>query len=192
MRDVSGIIVPGGFGIRGTEGKVMAAKYARENNVPYLGLCLGMQIMTIEFARHTLENKKITSEEFDEENKAGKNNHIIHFLPGQHKDKDKGGTLRLGLYDCSLTKGSKARKQYGKESIQERHRHRYEFNNAFKEKLEEAGMIFSGINPQSHLVEIAEIKDHPYMVGCQFHPEFLSRPNRPHPLFKGLIEAAII
>jgi CTP synthase len=192
LRDVSGIIVPGGFGIRGTEGKVMAAKYARENNVPYLGLCLGMQIMTIEFARHTLENKKITSEEFDEENKAGKNNHIIHFLPGQHKDKDKGGTLRLGLYDCSLTKGSKARKQYGKESIQERHRHRYEFNNAFKEKLEEAGMIFSGINPQSHLVEIAEIKDHPYMVGCQFHPEFLSRPNRPHPLFKGLIEAAII
>jgi len=191
LKKVDGIVVPGGFGIRGTEGKILAAKYARENKVPYLGLCLGMQIMTIEFARHALSNNRITSEEFDEDHKAGAQNHIIHFLPGQHKDKDKGGTLRLGLYPCKLKEGTKTHKLYKKLMIKEHHRHRYEFNNEFKKQLEKSGMIFSGINPKQNLVEIAEIKAHPFMIGSQFHPEFLSRPSKPHPLFKGLISAAI-
>jgi len=190
LKKVHGMVVPGGFGIRGTEGKIMAAKYARENKVPYLGLCLGMQIMTIEFARTALANTKITSEEFDEENKAGKENHIIHFLPGQHKDRDKGGTLRLGAYPCKLKRGSKTYSLYKKDMIEERHRHRYEFNNKFKKDLEKAGMIFSGIYPQGNLVEIAEISNHPFMIGSQFHPEFKSRPNRPHPLFYGFIQTA--
>ena len=190
LKSCAGILVPGGFGVRGTEGKILAAKYARENNIPYLGLCLGMQIQTIEFARFALNNKKITSEEFDEENKAGKKNHIIHFLPGQHKDKDKGGTLRLGAYPCNIKAGTKTRALYKKEKIDERHRHRYEFNNAFKKDLEKAGMIFAGINPRQNLVEIAELKDHPFMIGSQFHPEFKSRPNKPHPLFFGFIKAA--
>ena len=190
LKKCNGIVVPGGFGIRGTEGKILAAKYARENKVPYLGLCLGMQIMTIEFARHALENPQITSEEFDENNKVGKENHIIHFLPGQHKDRAKGGTLRLGAYKCKLVKGTKTQKLYSASTISERHRHRYEFNNDFKEKLEKSGMIFSGINPQQNLVEIAELKGHPFMIGSQFHPEFKSRPNRPHPLFFGFIKAA--
>lgn len=191
LRSADGIVVPGGFGIRGTEGKIMAAKYARENKVPYLGLCLGMQIMTIEFARHALKNPLITSEEFDEEaQKAGKENYIIHFLPGQHIGRAKGGTLRLGAYDCRIKKGTKTYKLYKKINIRERHRHRYEFNNDFKEPLEKAGMVFAGINPQSNLVEIAELKGHPFMIGSQFHPEFKSRPNKPHPLFHGFIKAA--
>ena len=190
LKSVHGIVVPGGFGIRGTEGKIMAAKYARENNVPYLGLCLGMQIMTIEFARAVLKNSKITSEEFDEEEKAGKENYVIHFLPGQSKFRSKGGTLRLVACPCKIKKGTKTYKLYGETLISERHRHRYEFNNNYKKSLEEAGMIFSGINPQQNLVEIAELKSHPFMIGCQFHPEFKSRPNRPHPLFKGFIESA--
>jgi CTP synthase len=146
--------------------------------------------MTIEFARNVLDNKKITSEEFDENNKAGKENHIIHFLPGQHKNKDKGGTLRLGAYPCKIVKNTKTHNLYKDDLISERHRHRYEFNNNFKETLEKEGMIFSGINPKQNLVEIAELKDHPFMIGCQFHPEFKSRPSKPHPLFKGFIEAA--
>lgn len=191
LRKADGIVVPGGFGIRGTEGKILAAKYARENKIPYLGLCLGMQVMTIEFARHALKNKDITSEEFDEEEqKSGEENYIIHFLPGQHIGRAKGGTMRLGAYDCRIKKGTKTHKLYNKINIQERHRHRYEFNNDFKAPLEKAGMIFSGINPQSKLVEIAELKNHPFMIGCQFHPEFKSRPNKPHPLFHGLIIAA--
>ncbi len=190
LKSAEGILVPGGFGIRGTEGKIMAAKYARENKVPYLGLCLGMQIMTIEFAREKLKNPKITSEEFDEKNESGKENHIINFLPGQSIHRDKGGTLRLGAYDCRLVKGTKTHKLYKKLLITERHRHRYEFNNKFKESLEKNGMIFSGTNPDSELVEIAEIKNHPFMIGSQFHPEFKSRPSKPHPLFKGFIEAA--
>jgi len=189
LRSVDGIVVPGGFGTRGMEGKILAAKYAREKNIPYLGLCLGMQIMTIEFARHAL-NKEITSEEFDEIKSTKKENHIIHFLPGQHKDRAKGGTLRLGAYDCKIKKGTKTHHLYKKVNIRERHRHRYEFNNDFKEPLEKTGMVFSGINPQSNLVEIAELKNHPFMIGCQFHPEFKSRPNKPHPLFHGLIKAA--
>lgn len=189
LKSVDGIVVPGGFGIRGTEGKIMAAKYARENNLPYLGLCLGMQIMSIEFARHNLKNNLITSEEFDEENKVGKENYIIHFLPDQHKDRDKGGTLRLGSYECKIQKGTKTFDLYKKTLIEERHRHRYEFNNQFKADLEKAGMIFAGINPQSGLVEIAEIKGHPFMIGSQFHPEFKSRPFKPHPLFAGFVAA---
>lgn len=190
LKKVDGILVPGGFGIRGTEGKILAAKYARENKVPYLGLCLGMQIMSIEFARSALKNKKITSEEFDENNASGKANHIIHFLPDQSHDKNKGGTLRLGSYKCKLKKNTKTYHQYKSEMIEERHRHRYEFNNAFRKQLEDQGLIFAGVNPEQDLVEIIEIKDHPFMVGCQFHPEFKSRPNKPHPLFKGFIEAA--
>ncbi len=189
LKSADGILVPGGFGIRGTEGKITAAKYARENNVPYLGLCLGMQIMTIEFARHTLKDNKITSEEFDEEGKLKRDKYIIHFLPGQHKDKDKGGTLRLGNYPCELKKGTKTEKLYKASNIEERHRHRYEFNNDYRKKLEDTGMVFSGIYKKQDLVEIAEIKDHPFMIGSQFHPEFKSRPNKPHPLFKGFIEA---
>jgi len=190
LKSVDGIVVPGGFGSRGTEGKILAAKYARENKVPYLGLCLGMQILTIEFARYALNNPKITSEEFDEDGKIGAENHVIHFLPGQHKDKEKGGTLRLGAYDCELKKGTKTHKLYGANLISERHRHRYEFNEQFKKPLEEKGLIFAGINPKQNLVEIAELKDHPFMIGSQFHPEFKSRPNRPHPLFFGFINAA--
>lgn len=190
LKSAEGILVPGGFGIRGTEGKIMAAKYARENKIPYLGLCLGMQIMTIEFARYSLKNNKITSEEFDEDNKAGAKNHIIHFLPGQHKDSEKGGTLRLGSQPCKIQKGTKTYALYKSEMIEERHRHRYEVNNTFRSELEKAGMIFSGINPKQNLVEIAELKDHPFMIGSQFHPEFKSRPNRPHPLFQGFIQAA--
>jgi CTP synthase len=190
LRSVEGIVVPGGFGIRGTEGKIMAAKYARENKKPYLGLCLGMQIMSIEFAQHILKDPEITSEEFDEEEQISSEKYIIHFLPGQHKNRAKGGTLRLGAYKCKINKKSKTYKLYGKTMISERHRHRYEFNNSFKESLEKAGMIFPGINPESGLVEIAELSSHPFMIGCQFHPEFKSRPNKPHPLFKGFIEAA--
>ncbi len=189
LKKADGIVVPGGFGIRGTEGKIMAAKYARENEIPYLGLCLGMQIMTIEFARNALKNNKITSEEFDEEEKIDKKNYLIHFLEGQHKGKDKGGTLRLGLYPCKLQKGTKTYNLYKKDLIEERHRHRYEVNNKFKDRLEKEGLIFSGIYPKQNLIEIAEIKDHPFMIGSQFHPEFKSRPNKPHPLFKGFIEA---
>jgi CTP synthase len=190
LKSAAGVVVPGGFGIRGTEGKILAAKYCREHKIPYLGLCLGMQIMTIEFTRSVLNNPKITSEEFDEDLKIGKENHVIHFLPGQYKDKEKGGTLRLGVYPCKLKKGTKTYNLYKEDLINERHRHRYEFNNSFKDKLEKAGMIFSGINPKSNLVEIAELKNHPFMIGSQFHPEFKSRPNKPHPLFFGFIQAA--
>lgn len=190
LRTADGILVPGGFGKRGIEGKIMAAKYARENKIPYLGLCLGMQIMSIEFARLAFKDNQITSEEFDEEGKLDASKYAIHFLPGQHKDRDKGGTLRLGKYPCTVIKGTKTYDLYEATKIEERHRHRYEFNNEFKEKLEEAGMVFSGIYEKGNLVEIAELKDHPFMMGCQFHPEFKSRPTKAHPLFRGFIEAA--
>jgi len=190
LKNADGILVPGGFGSRGIEGKILAAKYARENKVPYLGLCLGMQIMTIEFARTVLKNNKITSEEFDEEGKIDKSNYVINFLPGQHKNREKGGTLRLGAYACHLKKGTKTYELYKKDDIEERHRHRYEFNNEYKKTLEDAGMIFSGINKKHNLVEIAEMKEHPFMIGSQFHPEFKSRPNKPHPLFLGFIKAS--
>ena len=185
LNRVDGIVVPGGFGSRGTEGKVMAAHYARTHHVPYLGLCLGMQVMVIEFAREALGDPKANSTEFDRLTSCP----VIDLMPDQHNLDKLGGTMRLGLYPCKLVAGSKAAQVYGVEAVDERHRHRYEINNAFRETLEAKGMLWSGISPDGHLVEIAEIKDHPYMVGSQFHPEFLSRPNRPHPLFSGFIKA---
>lgn len=191
LKSADGIVVPGGFGIRGTEGKIKAARYAREKKIPYLGLCLGMQVMTIEFARNVLKNEKLTSQEFDQDEKLTPDDYVIHFLPNQSWQKEKGGTLRLGVYDCALKPGSKTRKFYGSDDITERHRHRYEFNNSFREKLEEAGWIASGVNEKTNLVEIAELKDHPFMVGSQFHPEFLSRPHKPHPLFLNFVKATL-
>ena len=180
------ILVPGGFGSRGIEGKVMAARYAREKKVPYLGLCLGMQVMCIDFARGVLGHEDANSSEFD----RGTEYPVIDLMLDQRSITDMGGTMRLGLYPCVLQKGSKAAEAYGEEEVQERHRHRFEFNNRFKEDFEKGGMVFSGMSPDGKLVEIAEIKDHPFMVASQFHPEFLSRPMKPHPLFAGLIKAA--
>jgi CTP synthase len=152
-----------------------------------------MQMLTIAFAREVLKNNKLTSEEYDEnEQKLTQDHYVIHFLPGQHKNRAKGGTLRLGSYPCRLTPGTQTAKLYGNATlVNERHRHRFEFNNAFREPLEKNGLIVSGVYEKDNLVEIVELKNHPFMIGCQFHPEFLSRPNKPHPLFKGFIEAAI-
>jgi CTP synthase len=191
LKSADGIVVPGGFGIRGTEGKIMAARYARENRIPYLGLCLGLQILTIEYARHFLKDESITSEEFDEEGKIDASKYAIHFLPGQHHKKDKGATLRLGAYPCQLKPNTLAHKMYQEDLIFERHRHRYEINNQIAKKLEGSDWTPSGIFEEGNLVEIGELKNHPFMIGSQFHPEFLSRPHKPHPLFYGLIHASI-
>lgn len=192
LHAADGIVVPGGFGIRGTEGKILAARYAREKLVPYLGLCLGMQMMTIECARTAFLDSELTSQEFDEGQQKGDSKYVIHFLPHQSWQKEKGGTLRLGVYPCALSKGTAARTIYGTNLVHERHRHRYEFNNAFRKKLEEkSAWRASGIFEKAHLVEIAEIQGHPFMIGTQFHPEFLSRPHKPHPLFFSFIKAAI-
>lgn len=180
------IIVPGGFGSRGTEGKISAAKYARERKIPYLGLCLGMQLMCIEFARNVLGLEDANSTEFD----RSTIHPVIDLMLDQRSITDLGGTMRLGLYPCQIQPGTKAASAYNVTFVEERHRHRWEFNNAYREQFEKAGMEFSGISPDGKLVEIAELKDHPYMVGCQFHPEFLSRPMKPHPLFVGLVKAA--
>ncbi len=185
LQKVDGIVVPGGFGNRGVEGKIMAAHLARTQKIPYLGLCLGMQVMVIEFARDILGDEKTNSSEFDQFT----NNPVIDLMPDQHDLSNMGGTMRLGLYPCNLQPGSKAAEVYGVPEISERHRHRYEVNNKYRPILEQNGMAMSGISPDDRLVEIAEIKDHPYMLGCQFHPEFVSRPNRPHPLFVGFIKA---
>jgi CTP synthase len=186
IRTADGIVVPGGFGSRGIEGKVMAARYARENKVPYLGLCLGMQVMCIEFARNVLDHEDANSSEFDRSTSAP----VIDLMIDQRSITDMGGTMRLGLYPCLLQKGTKAADAYAVPNVDERHRHRFEFNNSYREQFLKAGMAFSGLSPDGKLVEIAEITDHPYMVGSQFHPEFLSRPMRPHPLFAGLVKAA--
>jgi CTP synthase len=186
VQQANGIIVPGGFGSRGTEGKIHAIRYARENKVPYLGLCLGMQLMVVELARKTYGNDQANSTEFDRSTPYP----VIDLLPDQRDIVDMGGTMRLGLYPCHLQPGTKAIEAYGKDFVQERHRHRFELNNAYRETLSAQGMRFSGLSPDGRLVEIAEISDHPFMVGTQFHPEFLSRPNRPHPLFVGLVKAA--
>jgi CTP synthase len=186
LQDADAILVPGGFGSRGIEGKVMAARYAREKKVPYLGLCLGMQVMCIEFARNVLDHEDANSSEFDRGTEAP----VIDLMLEQRSISDMGGTMRLGLYPCQLQKGTKAAASYDISSVDERHRHRFEFNNNFKAEFEKAGMVFSGMSPDGKLVEIAEIANHPYMVGSQFHPEFLSRPMRPHPLFVGLVKAA--
>lgn len=191
LKKAKGIVVPGGFGTRGIEGKIAAAKYAREKKVPYLGLCLGAQIMTIEFARMALNDSEITSEEFDEEGKVNPKKYVVNFLPGQFVGRAKGGTLRLGSWPCVLKKGTKAYESYGEENIEERHRHRYEFNNDFRTKLEKQGLIVSGESPEGNLMEVVELKDHPFMLGTQYHPEFKSRPNRPQPLFRDFVGAAV-
>ena len=181
-----GIIVPGGFGSRGIDGMIYTAEYARKNHVPYFGICLGMQIAVIEFARNAAGIADAHSGEFDE-NCAHK---VIDFMPGQSDEIDKGGTLRLGAYPCIITPGTVMEKCYGTLSISERHRHRYEFNNDYREKLAEAGLTLSGISPDGLLVETVELTEEPFFVGVQYHPEFKSRPNRPHPLFMGFIGAA--
>jgi len=191
LKKCKGMVIPGGFGLRGIEGMIAAAQYARTNNVPYLGLCLGSQILAIEFARNALKDPKITSEEFDEDEKLPRSKYLVHFMPGQHKGRSKGGTLRLGSFKCKLKKGTKAHEAYGTDEITERHRHRYEFNNTFRKKLEDKGLIFSGEWPETKLMEIVEVKDHPFMLGSQFHPEFKSRPHKPQPLFNAFMEAIV-
>jgi CTP synthase len=185
LQTAHGIIVPGGFGSRGIEGKIAAARFARQNKVPYLGLCLGMQVMVIELARDALGSDDANSSEFDRSTPHP----VIDLLPEQRGIGDLGGTMRLGLYPCHLVPGTHAAEAYEQPVVEERHRHRFELNNAYRDALGAHGMAFSGLSPDARLVEIAEIVDHPFMVGSQFHPEFLSRPNRPHPLFRALMEA---
>ena len=187
LGELGGMIVPGGFGQRGIEGKIQAAKYAREHKIPYLGICLGMQIAIIEFARNVCGIADASSIEFDPDTK----NPIINFLPGQEDIENIGGTLRLGSYPCKLEKGSLAERLYGCEEITERHRHRYEVNNDYREILTEHGMNLSGLSPDGRIVEMIELKDHPFFIATQAHPEFKSRPDKVHPLFSGLVSAAL-
>lgn len=191
LKEVDGIIVPGGFGYRGVEGKIVAARYARTQQVPYLGLCLGMQVMCIEFARDVYESDEPNSTEFDQKTEVP----IIDLMYEQRGIVNLGGTMRLGLYPCQLVPNTKAAQAYQsagfKDGLQERHRHRYEFNNRFRQEMEAHGMVFSGLSPNNTLVEIAELKDHPFMLATQFHPEFKSRPTNPHPLFLAFVRAAV-
>lgn len=187
LEDLDGIILPGGFGNRGIEGMVATAKYARENGVPYFGICLGMQIVVIEYARNVLGIKDANSGEFDEVCP----NKVIDFMLGQSDDINKGGTLRLGSYPCVIRSGTVLEQCYGKKEIKERHRHRYEFNNEYRKSLSEAGLVISGTSPTNDLVETVEVDNHPFYVGVQFHPEFKSRPNQPHPLFVGFVKACL-
>ncbi len=187
LADVDGILIPGGFGERGIEGKILAAQYAREKEIPFLGICLGMQCAVIEFARNVCGLKGANSGEFDPHSPHP----VVHLLPGQEHVESKGGTMRLGAYPCHIAPGTIASKYYQQAEVQERHRHRYEINNAYRDELVKHGMIISGLSPDQRLVEIIELKEHLYFVACQFHPEFKSRPNRPHPLFTGLIENSL-
>lgn len=187
LRAMAGILVPGGFGERGIEGKISAVRFARENKVPYYGLCLGMQIAVIEFARHVADMKDAHSSEFSRETQHP----VISLLKEQRNVKDMGGTMRLGAQPCRLTEGSVSRGAYGVAEVMERHRHRYEFNNEFRSRLVEHGLVIAGVNPELDLVEIVELKDHPFFVGVQFHPEFQSKPLKAHPLFAGFVAAAI-
>ncbi len=187
LTGMDGILVPGGFGDRGIEGKIEAATYARENNIPYLGLCLGMQTAVIEFARNVASLEEAHSTEFDPKTPHP----VIDLMPDQHNVVLKGGTMRLGRYPCKIQDKTKAREVYGKEEISERHRHRYEVNNSHREELQNHGMVFSGLSPDGNLVEMIEIPSHPYFLACQFHPELKSRPDKPHPLFIGLVQAMI-
>ena len=187
LSDCSGVIVPGGFGNRGIEGKIVTARYCRENNLPYLGICLGMQVAVIEFARHVARLENANSGEFDKESPYK----VIDFLPDQSDETDKGGTLRLGAYPCKIKDGTQMYRCYKQAEIFERHRHRYEFNNDFRETLSNAGLTISGTSPDDYIVETVEIEKNDFYVGVQFHPEFKSRPNKPHPLFVGLVDAAL-
>lgn len=187
LSDVSGILVPGGFGDRGTDGMITAIRYARENNIPYLGLCLGMQLSIVEFARHVCGFNDAHSIELDPQT----THPVIHLMADQDGVEDIGGTLRLGSYPCTLAEGSLAQKLYGQPEITERHRHRYEVNNYYRKDLESNGMLLSGLSPDGRIVEMCEISDHPWFIATQAHPEFKSRPNRPHPLFKGFVGAAL-
>ncbi|MFR1672848.1 MAG: CTP synthase, partial [Candidatus Gastranaerophilaceae bacterium] len=186
MEDVKAVVVPGGFGIRGIEGKLNVIRYARENNVPFLGLCLGMQCAVIEYARNVVGLKNANSTEFDENAQFP----VIDLMLEQKNVQGYGGTMRLGAYECHLKKGSKAHKAYGSDVISERHRHRYEFNNEYMKQMSDAGLVFSGMSPDGMLAEIVELPKLDWFVASQFHPEFKSRPERPHPLFKGLVDAA--
>ena len=187
LDQADGILVPGGFGDRGSEGKITAARYARENRIPYFGICLGMQMAVVEFARNAAGCERANSTEFD----PATPHPVIHLMETQKGIENKGATMRLGAYPCSLQDDTIAAKIYGKKKISERHRHRYEFNNAYREQLTQKGMALSGLSPDGALVEIIELKDHPWFLGCQFHPEFKSRPMESHPLFKGFIKAAL-
>ncbi len=186
LADVHGIVVPGGFGDRGIEGKIAAADYARRYQIPYLGLCLGMQCATIAFTRHVLNSREPNSTEFDPHTAHP----VIDLMPDQRDITEKGGTMRLGIYPCVLVPGTRAAEVYAAHETMERHRHRFEFNNKYRQLLEQEGLVISGQSPDGRLVEIIELRDHPWFVASQFHPEFLSRPNRPHPLFKGFVQAA--
>jgi len=186
LEDLDGVVIPGGFGHRGVEGKIQAARYAREHGLPFLGLCLGLQCAVIEFARSVLGYADANSTEFD----PSTPHPVIDLMSSQEEVEDMGGTMRLGLYAAKLAEGSRVRALYGEELIYERHRHRWEVNNRYRKDLEAAGMRLSGLSPDDNLVEFIEIVDHPFFVGTQAHPEFRSRPDRPHPLFAGLIEAA--
>lgn len=187
LSQCDGVIVPGGFGNRGIEGKILTAAYCRTHNLPYLGICLGMQVAVIDFARHVCGMEDANSGEFDELSKYK----VIDFLPDQSHQIDKGGTLRLGAYPCRIAKGTQMYRCYGTDEIAERHRHRYEFNNLYRETLAEGGLVISGTSPDGNIVETVEIPQNDFYIGVQFHPEFKSRPNKPHPLFLGLIEAAL-
>ena len=187
LGDVSGVLVPGGFGDRGIDGKIYAIQYARENNIPFLGLCLGMQLSIVEFARNVVGWNDAHSAELD----PSTTHPVIHLMPDQNGVEDIGGTLRLGSYPCVLAKDSKAYALYGEETIHERHRHRYEVNNYYRDDLEKNGMKLSGLSPDGRIVEMLEIPEHPWFVATQAHPEFKSRPNHPHPLFKGFVGAAL-
>jgi CTP synthase len=187
LSSLDAILVPGGFGDRGTEGKVAAARYARENKIPFFGICLGMQLAVVEFARHVCGLKGANSTEFDQDTPHP----VIDLMADQREKVDKGGTMRLGAYPCILQPGSIAAEAYGATEISERHRHRFEFANAYRDKVRAAGLVLSGTSPDKRLVEVVELPDHPYFVGCQFHPEFKSRPLAPHPLFSRFVSAAL-
>ena len=187
LGDVSGVLVPGGFGSRGIEGKIEAIHYARTHGIPFLGLCLGMQLAIVEFARNVLGWNDAHSAEL----KSDTTHPVIHIMPDQEGIEDIGGTLRLGSYPCVLDESSKAYQLYGKKEIHERHRHRYEVNNDYRDNLKEGGMLLSGLSPDGRIVEMIEIPEHPWFIGTQAHPELKSRPNKPHPLFKGFVEAAL-
>jgi CTP synthase len=188
LEGIDGLLVPGGFGERGTQGKISAVRYARERDLPFFGICLGLQIACIEYARNVCGIEKATSEEFDENNTGDR---IIHIMEHQKSVTNKGATMRLGGYPCVLEEGSIARKIYGTDEVRERHRHRFEVNNAYREQLSAAGLKFSGLSPDGELVEMIELPSHPHFIACQFHPEFLSRPWKAHPLFSALVVASL-